>query len=226
MIPEHAFPTQADNDKLDKQITALQKNPEKLLNIVNGQHVGHYMPDHQTALAASATRASQYLQSIKPQPHKIGPLDKEVPPQPSEVARYNRALSIANQPAIVLDHVKHGTLLASDIQDLHSMYPALYKNMAKKLTADMISASSADETIPYKTRIGTSLFLGAPVDASMTPQAIMAAQPQPKPMGQQQAGGQGGNQKRKGSTSKLGQKTNKMYLTPGQGAEADRGSRD
>lgn len=220
VIPDHAFPTQAENDKLDKHVERLQKNPEKLLNAANGD-VGHYMPDHQSSLAASQTRATQYLQSIKPQPHKLGPLDKEVPPQPSEVARYNRALTIANNPNVVLDHIKSGTLQSSDIKDLTSMYPATYNQMLNKIQIEMTNAHANEEAIPYKTRMGISLFMGTPVDASMQPSSIIAAQPKPAPQGQQAAGPQSG---RKGATSALG-KTPSMYKTASQTAESDRANR-
>lgn len=223
VIADNQYPSDKDNERLDKKVTDYQKAPDQMFALTQGA-VGHYMPHQQASLAMSATKAIQYLQSIKPQPHKIGPLDKEVPPQPAEIARYNRALSIANNPSIVLERVKDGTLQVSDIRDLGSMYPALYKQMSQKLINEMTSASADDETIPYKTRIGTSLFLGAPVDASMSPQAIMAAQPKPSPLGQQQAGDPGGNGTRKGAASKLG-KTNSSYLTQSQSAEVDRSSR-
>lgn len=220
VIPEHAFPSKADNERLDKRITALQKNPDTLTKITDGE-VGHYLPDHQASLAAGTTQAAQYLMKLKPQPHRIGPLDKEIPPQPSEVARYNRALTIANNPNVVFDHIKSGTLLKSDIQDLTSLYPRLYTTMTQKITNAMTDQLSEEGVIPYKTRMGISLFLGTPVDASMTPGSIMAAQPKPT---QQQGGQQPA--KSGGQKSKIGNKTNKMYMTASQSAEADRSGRD
>jgi len=183
--------------------------------------LGDYLPSHQTALTKASTQVVQYLQSIKPQPHTFGPLDKPVPPQPPEVARYNRALDIATQPAIVMQHIKDGTLQASDIQDLHNMYPQLYQSMAQKLTNTMSSRHSEEESIPYRTRIGISLFLGQPVDASMSPTSIMAAQPQPKTPPQ---GGQQGQTRPK--PAKVDPKNAKSYMTANQSAESNRSNRD
>jgi hypothetical protein len=82
----------------------------------------------------------------------------------------------------------------------------------------MINASERDDLIPYKTKMGLSLFMGQPVDSSMTPQSIVAAQPVPA---QQPQGGQQGPKK---STDKLGKSTS-SYRTASQDAEYDRGER-
>lgn len=219
VLTESAMPNEADRTKLDKIVTKMQDNPGDVLSSQNGQ-VGHYLPNHQQALTQTSVNAMQYLQYLKPQPHIIGPLDKPVPPQPVEIARYNRALNIAQQPAIVLQHIKDGTLQASDIVDLYTMYPALYKSMSQKLTNEMTSQHADEELLPYKTRVGIGLFLGHPIDKSMEPMSIMAAQPVPK-MPQQPQGGQ----KQRNRPSALG-KTNKTYQTPLQASESDRSSRD
>lgn len=212
------LPSAEDREKLDKTVTKLQERPNQLMNSQNGQ-VGHYLPDHQTALAATSTRALQYLQSIKPQPHVLGVLDKPVPPLPMEVARYNRALDIAQQPAVVLEHIKNGTLQISDVKDLNAMYPALYKQMSQGLSKEIMKNKSNEEPIPYKSRIGISLFLGQPLDATMNPSAIMASQPIAQ--NPQQAASQPSGK----SMKSLG-KTNDSYETPLQSAEKRRARRD
>lgn len=212
------IPNDSDREKLDKTVTKLQERPNKLINNQNGQ-VGHYLPNHQQALATASTRALMYLQGIKPQPHVLGILDKPVPPQPAEIARYNRALDIAQQPAVVLEHIKNGTLLISDIKDLNAMYPALYKQMSQKLSREMLKNKADEEPITYKSRIGISLFLGQPLDATMYPSAIMASQPiaQNQQADQQQPNGK--------SMKSLG-KSNENYETPLQSAEQRRAKRD
>lgn len=212
-------PSEVSRTKLDKQVTELGTNPTKFAQMQQGQ-LGHYLPNHQTALTQTQAQALQYLQTIKPQPHILGPLDKPVPPQPAEVARYNRALDIAQHPAVVLDHIKSGTLLPSDIADISHMYPALYKQMSQQLSNAVINHKSDEMHVPYKVRMGISLFLGQPLDASMQPQSIMAAQPQPKSPQQEQAQGK----TRRGTTT-LG-KSNNMYRTATQNAERDRSARD
>lgn len=219
VLTESMLPKAADRIRLDKLVSQMQDKPDDVTKSQNG-HLGHYLPDHQVAATQTTVNALQYCQSIKPQPHILGPLDKPVPPQPIEIGRYNRCLDIAQQPLVVLDHIKSGTLQLSDISDLHNMYPSLYKSMAQKMANELTKQHSDEEPIPYKTRLGISLFLGQAIDSTMTPASIMAAQPQPKPQQQGQAQG-----KTKKGTSSLG-KSNKSYMTPGQSAEHDRSNRD
>ena len=204
------LPVKADLQKLDKIVTTMQNNPQKLVATQDGD-MGHYLPDHQAQVVANSTRAAQYLQTLKPQPHQLSPLGKEVEPSAAQIARYNRALEIAQQPAVVLQHVKDGTLKQSDIQDLGAMYPGLYKNMVAKLSNEMVSRKAEEGPIPYKTRVSLSMFLGQPLDGSITPQGIAAAQftymPKQPPQGIKGK-----------SITKLG-KSNKEFRTPLQASE-------
>jgi hypothetical protein len=49
--------------------------------------------------------------------------------------------------------------------------------MASKILNEMTTHLSKQEKIPYKTKIGLSVFLGQPLDQTMMSQSIMAAQP-------------------------------------------------
>jgi hypothetical protein len=104
------------------------------------------------------------------------------------------------------------------------MYPGVFQAMAQKISNEMVNSHANEEPVPYKVRLGMSLFLGQPIDGTMNAASIMAAQPKP-PQNPQQP--QGGGQKmpgRKGASS-LGKSTS-QYNTPGQTAERDRASRE
>lgn len=220
VLAENLIPTVTDRLKLDKMVMASQANPEAFMQKMTNQDLGHYMPDHSTAMAQAMTNQVQYLQSLKPQPFKPGPFDKEIPASPAQVGRYNRALDIAEQPAIVLQHIKDGTLLDSDILDLHKLYPEVYQKMAQKLTDQASNYQAGEAPIPYNTRMGVSLFLGQPLDSTMEPSSIIAAQPMPKQDPQQgPSKGAGGR-----SMKEVG-KSNATYQTPSQASESDRATR-
>lgn len=190
-----------------------------MTNMSNGK-TGHYFPNHQSALTENVVKQATYLASLKPQPTRPSPLDREIPPTPDKIARYNRALDIANNPLTVLHNLKQGTLQATDLQDLKQLYPSYFNNVAQKLANEMQNTHSDENAIPYQIRMGLSLFLGQAVDSSMQPASIMAAQPQPKPApGQGVAQGAGSK-----STKSLG-KSAKMAQTPTQTAETDRSNR-
>lgn len=215
------FPSEKEIQKLDKLVAANQENPQPLADkMVNNSSVGYYMPNHQGALTKTTSAALSYLSSIKPQPFKPGPLDKTIPPTAAENARYNRALTIAQQPLTVLEHVKKGTLLPTDIIDLKAMYPALYRQMSQQLTNQMIDKTADHSMVSYKTRMSLSLFLGQPLDTSMTPQSILTAQPTAAQQAQREQ-----PQVSKRAPASMG-KSNKDYMTPNQASEQRKSTRD
>lgn len=219
------MPSKADTDKLDKFVTKMQTHPHEF-EASNSGHVGHYLPEHQVALTKTTASAVQYLQALKPHPTQNSPLDRPIPPTKAQEARYQRALTIAQQPAIVMQHVKNGTLQASDIMDLKSIYPGLYRTMADQLSINLTNKREANEIIPHKTRMGLSLFLGQPLDTSMVPTSIQAAQMTYAPNTPPNAPQSSQTNPRPKPASTALAKGPKAYKTTSQAAEGDRSSRD
>lgn len=212
------IPTQVQKDRLDKQVQKLQqslKSPDE-----SESHLGHYLPGHDVAVSQTVQMATRYLNSLKPNSAKAFPLDSPPKPSPIENAKYDRALTIAQQPLTILKHIKDGTLTPSDMQHLTSMYPSLYKSLRDNVMNAMTEhMSKGKEAIPYKTRLSLSLFAGKPLDSTMSPMSIVAAQPIPsQPQGAPQAPGA---KKMARSTAKIGAKTNNMAKTADQSAEED-----
>jgi len=222
-LPNIKIPEQASLDKLDKLVAKNQDQDLGPMSTSGDEKLGHYMPQHQQALTQAQLQSLQYLKQLKPQDYQSSPLDKPIKPSPMQEARYNRALIIAQSPAVVLKHIQDGTLQATDIQDLNAMYPALYKNMQQKISSALSGKQADGENVPYKTRMSISLFLGQPMDTSMQPTSIMAAQPQPQAPPQQT---QQGKAKGSGKSAASMSKASKAYQTPGQAAESDRSNRD
>lgn len=227
VVEARHMPNQDDRDKLQRAVDKIQSNPNQLVQNEGGA-VGHYLNDHQQALSQATARQVQYLSTVKPQPFKPSALEKEIPPSKAQISRYNRALDIATNPMVVMQHLKDGTIVATDIQDLKGMYPALYNDMAQKVTNQMATVHAGDIEIPYTTKLGLTLFLGSPVDSTMAPQSIMSAQTAlqrqaQKTQQEQQQQPQKSGAKR--GTSTLG-KSNNQYMTPDQASEADNTKRD
>lgn len=213
-------PSLKDRDKLKKQIDEVLIAPEKLLEMDSA--TGHYLPEHQIAKAEIAMRNLQYLASLRPKTDKLGVLDAERKPSKFEEAAYNQALNIAQQPLIVLKSVKEGSITQSELQHLQALYPALLMRMQSKVMQELTEKVSDGKTVPYKTRIGLSMFLGQPLDSSMQPQSIMSAQGLGNQQ-QQQAVPQQGKVTQSG-LNKLS-KLPENYMTPQQNRVKDRGSR-
>jgi hypothetical protein len=162
-------------EKLDKQVVAMMSNPEGLMGV--GGEAGYYLPEHATAITATAGNVVSYLASVRPNTDPQNPLDEPIEPNAVQKAKYNRALDIAEQPLIVLNDVKDGTLTLNDVQALNSMYPALYSKLKMKFMDEIVSLKQKKESMPYKMKMSLSLFLGQPLDSSLTAESILANQP-------------------------------------------------
>lgn len=167
------IPMTASRAKIDKLVASYTADPSKLLAMNDNNNS---VPTYNTAMAASAARMVQYLASIKPNTEPKNPLDKERKANPVQKSAYDRAMDIAEQPLVVLNSLKDGRITSSDIVALKTMYPSLYTKLSQKITSQMVDSIKRKEEIPYQTKIGLSLFLGQPLDSTMTPQAIMAIQ--------------------------------------------------
>lgn len=164
----------SDLDKLDKQIEALQTNPEKLMAL--GGSVGDYMPDAAAALADQTGRAAQYLASLKPVTTPLNPLDPDRVPSKVEEARYKSALTIAQSPLTVFTKIKNNTVTQNDIADLQAMYPGLYERMVNQLMSEVIDAKAKKVHLPMGLKTSLGRFVNMPLDASATPMNLQMNQ--------------------------------------------------
>lgn len=174
VIPPSQMPTDKDTAKLDKILNGLRVNANALLNM--GGDVGHYLPSHMAPMTAMASNTAQFLNSQRPQTTPNMPLDSHIKAAPYQANDYNRLLKLAQQPLMALDMMKKGALNHHDVQALQTMYPKLYQKMVQKLTAEIVNHKDKNKLIPYKTRMGMSLFMGQPLDSTMSQPSIFATQ--------------------------------------------------
>jgi hypothetical protein len=179
VLPQSAMPTAAALKNLDKALKVAQTDPDSLMQ--TGGDIGHYMPDHNMRLAQTATMAVNYVNNQRPNTSPQAPLDKEFPINSTDKARFNRILTIAQQPLVVLDGIQKGTITPHDVATIQNMYPDLYAGLQEKITNQMITVVSKKDVIPYTTRMGLSIFLAQPMDSTMMPASISSAQPLPPP---------------------------------------------
>lgn len=194
-------------EKLEKAAEEYRIDPSKFMNI--GNELSVYEPAHAAALAGSVARSMDYINENKPKTDPPGLLDPQRVPSVDEVAKYRRNLQIVDDPTAVLTHVANGTLTTSDLETLSKTNPGLHSLMSQKLMDHVITAKSKGQDIPYSTRMSMSLFLGQPLDASMTPEAIASNQLVHQRVSQAQ-------QQEQGKSLKSLSKDSQQYLTPQQ----------
>lgn len=201
-LSSHLYPSSDSVDTLDKKLKKFAENPKPMLNVAG--NLGNYMPDHAQAVSQTTMNAVNYLNSQRPSNPKQSPLDSDLPVSKAQLAPFHRSLEIAEQPLMAFQHIKQGTLLPQDVNTLKTVYPDYYNKMSQKLMSAMTDHISEGGNVPYKLRQSASLFLGQPLDSTMTPSSIQAiqsmyAQNQPTSQAQAQPAGKG----KKGAPSKL-----------------------
>lgn len=217
VLPQSLIPDEKDRAKLDSRIKGAQTDPNILLKA--GGKTSVYLPNHGQAIGQTASQAVNYLNSLRPNPDKAAPLDSKPVLNPVAKAAYNRALDIAQQPLMVMKHIKDGTLQPSDVVALKTMYPALYSKFTSEITSHMTDHIAKGNTIPYTTRLSIATFMGQPLDSTMLPSNIIAAQSIGTPQ-QQQPTPQGG--KLNQGAAKGLNKVAESYQTSTQKREQDR----
>lgn len=222
-------PTKSHSMDIDKSsiqglkdhLLSIQENPQQLLDV--GGSLGSILPHHGVQLAAKAGTAVDYLNGMKPKQSQPNPLDTLEPADKIAMGHYDRQLTIAQHPMMILDHLKDGTLRADDITTLHTLYPALSKSLSEKAFEQVVQAKQKGIEIPYKQKQGLSLLLGQPMDSTMTPQSMQAiiASQGPQQM-QQKSQPAPKSKKASGVEIKQMNKVNGMDFTPLQSRQADK----
>jgi hypothetical protein len=134
------------------------------------------------------------------------------------------AYQIAEKPLIVLDKMKNGTLSSTDIKTLSTLYPSLYARMQQKVMGEIVTTQQKDKTIPYKTKMALSLFMGQALDSSLQPASIISSQATSQ--SGKQAIQQAQSQTKGVKSSPALQKMPQAYTTPGQASEGRRSKTD
>ena len=174
VLESSMMPTSKSLGLLHTSMLAVQQDPSKVADAQGD--LGHYMPNHSVALSSTLGRASQVLSEFRPNTGKTGPLDPPRQPSKAEIAKYKRALEIVEQPMMILEHIKNGTITPDDLRVFNSVYPSIADTFRQKINEQLVNQISKNKTIPYKTQLGLSLFMGQPLSSSEAPQNIMANQ--------------------------------------------------
>jgi len=180
-------------------------------------------PRQAMALASAKAKVHNYLNALKPQKTMGLAFDSHLP-EPHKERDYHSAVDIATRPLSMLDDIHDGSISPSQFSHFSKMHPELHDLLKKHITGEITKMQADEGQKPsFKRRQALSLFMGRPLEQTLTPQAIQAAQMTFKPKPQQQQPPQEGPKgKSKGSPSKLTDKGPKSYQTPDQAAQMDR----
>ena len=174
VVPERLAPKEKDREKLKDYVSQASSDPSRLVG--QGDHVGIYMDDHNSALAQTRAKAVQYLNTQLQPPIQKAMFDKTPPKSKSELAQENRMLNIAQQPLMILQHIKDGTLTAQDMVTAYNINPTFVRQAQSQIGQKLFEMSHKGEVLPYAQMLSLSVFMGEPLDSTMSPQSIMSFQ--------------------------------------------------
>lgn len=162
-------------------IENMATNPDKYASVMQDsmKDIALHAPTAATGITGASTRALQYLQSQMPPKMEAFPIPVKTHISAVAAENFHRAIDIVEQPLHIYAHIKSGTLTPEHMKGLATVYPSLYGEMKTALIGELTNHLTKSEQLPYKTKLSMSLFLGAPLDASMTPQSIQASQTMP-----------------------------------------------
>lgn len=172
-------------------------------------------PEQAMILSATRGRIYSYLNQMRPLAQPKLSFD-DTPPDKQKERDYDKAVELAIKPLNILRDVKNGTLTPDNLKHANAMYPDVMHHLRMELTKRVLQAQLDGEKPSYKKRQAMSLFLGAPLDTSLAPQAVMTAQAVFAGKAQAQTPQPAKNKRGTSSLTNMGDK----YQTPDQSREA------
>lgn len=160
------------------KLADIQANPAVLAdNIANNltplQQTG--APKVADAFNQKISSALGYIYQNMPKPISPENPFHNVPfkPSDSDLAKFERKLSVVLDPFVVIDALKGGTLTKEHMDSLQANYPILYSAIRSKVIDHVIEEKP---NLPYQARLKLSLLMGMNIDGSISPQSILSLQ--------------------------------------------------
>ena len=215
-----------EEGQVDQQIkNTMQSEPQPQPGFAHGgqvmepapvDHFAMVFPEQNTLLNTAKGRISGYLNGLRPATNTTKLAFDAKPPDADKHRTYNKAIDIAVNPLKILDKVNKGNLTPEDMKHFVGMYPEVHSMLSQKMTERILKAQLSGEKPSYAKRQAMSLFLGAPLDSTLTPVAIQTAQ---SVFAQKAAAQQMAPTPKKKGTSELG-KSSASYQTADQSRSA------
>lgn len=163
-------------DQLTQNINNFMANPQILMDDIasNTQPLYGTAPHIAQGLSTTLMRKVAFLNSKMPKPPATYPLGPKWQPSQNQKAQFKQYYDAVNEPLKALDMVKKGTMNVRTMEALQAVHPELLNEMRQKVMLQMTPERTKNLTYPQ--RLSLSQFLGQPLDANMTPQAIMSNQ--------------------------------------------------
>lgn len=174
---------------IQKNITSLVENPEKMVEVLarRTSRISELNPELGAVLQERMINGLQFLQSKVPKPAiNPGVFQRKYEPSDLELSKFERYFNVVEQPLIVLEELKKGTLTREHVEALQFVYPEIYKQIRLQ-TLDLIANN--EKQFSYERKLQLGILLNIPADSSLQPQSVLMLQQNLNPAPEQQAAG-------------------------------------
>lgn len=149
-----------------------------------------YAPNTTFAVQRKVITAAAFLQAKAPKPLSSKVLSPQYKPSKSELSKFNRYYETVKKPTGVLKKIKTGMVLPEDMETLKAVYPQLLEAMQGAVMEQLAQHLADGKDLPYRTKLGLSVFLEQPLVSSLEQQSIAMNQTTfAAPSMQKEAGG-------------------------------------
>lgn len=191
---KHTLGDHANGLSKEQQFSALQNQIAKLQSPeVRQAHINDlvspFAKDHPALadqMAKDYENKIQYLHQIMPKnpnPPKPFQKDDKWKPNKAELDDFNQQLKVANNPFVLLDNLKDGTVTAKQVATASTLNPAILNHIQNKIN-EMAYSGKID--LNYKQRLNASLIMGTAMDDSLrNVQQLQAIYATPQPQNSQ-----------------------------------------
>jgi hypothetical protein len=175
----HSMNTEKHEDTV-KMVDDLANNPDKMLKTLEASTASLHLVAPQMAggVHMAAVRATSFLSSKVPKNPNVRPMSGKFVPSAAEVSKFNRYYQTIQSPTHVLHGIKTGMIMPEHMEALAQVYPSLLTHMQSEVMDQMTSYMAKNEgnTLPMKTRMALSMFLGTDLDPALSQQSIASNQ--------------------------------------------------
>lgn len=158
-----------DIGALKDHMSMVAHDPMSLMNV--GGDLGDRYPALKTQLIGKASNAINYLSSIKPMNSQGSPLDPVNKPSKMAESQYDRQVSIAQNPRLIFQHAKDGTIIPQDLKTISTLYPKLSQSIVANVTKTLIENKKG---LTIKQKRSLSALSGQDLMFTQSPGAMQA----------------------------------------------------
>jgi hypothetical protein len=161
-------------DSINEHINSPELLMNKLASSTDSLHP--HAPQNAQAIQNTAVAGLQFLKSKIPSGAPDTPLGQKIPPNQTDINKFNRYAEATENPTNVFKQMKAGMLNTETLETLKTIYPDLLGKMQSETFAALSAAKAKGQAISYSMKNQLSMFMGTPMDLSMAPSAIMSNQ--------------------------------------------------